>query len=164
MKLNIDSASSSVEFAIKNLFVSTVKGHFADVSGLLDLDHGQPEKSSIHAEIRTASVDTHDKKRNAHLRNADFFDVDTYPIAVFDSKHIKQINEQAYQVTGDLTLHGITKEVALDVKKLSAQNGNSKQTFEANTVLDRNEFGIKWGSIMIGRDANLKIIINAIPQ
>src|SRR5579885_1293192 len=106
----IDSTHSTVEFAVKHMMVTTVKGRFKDASGRIEVDDDHPLASKVSATIQTASIDTGQEQRDAHLRGADFFDAAQYPTINFTSKRIEQLGEDHYTVTGDLTLHGVIRE------------------------------------------------------
>ena len=114
----IDPAHTSAQFAIRHLMVSTVRGDFRKVSGKVNLDDQDVTKSTVDATIDVASIDTGIAKRDDHLRSPDFFDVAKHPTMTFKSKKIeKGSGDGNYKITGDLTLHGVTKEVVLDLKE-----------------------------------------------
>src|SRR5438105_11363750 len=111
---NIDPSHSAIAFAIRHMVVSKTRGRFTKWSGELQFDADQPRASSVQATIDPASIDTADAQRDAHLRSADFFDVEKFPTASFRSTKIEDLGGDHYRVIGDLTVHGVTKSVALD--------------------------------------------------
>src|SRR5438067_9255697 len=111
----IDSTHSHVSFAIRVLGVTTTKGCFNALRGQLHIDEQNPASSWVEAEVDAASIDTHNRLRDAHLRSAAFFAVRQYPTIVFESTHVELVSGQDYKVTGNLTLHGVTKPVTFDV-------------------------------------------------
>src|SRR5579883_981191 len=114
MSWTIDTSHSEVTFTVKHMMVSKVTGSFNVFKGSLEIDEEHPENSWVEAEAETASVDTRDERRDGHLRSADFFDAEKYPVITFKSKKIEKKGGSKYKVLGDLTLHGVTKEVVFD--------------------------------------------------
>lgn len=111
----IDAAHSQVVFAAKHMVVSTVRGHFDVIRGTLDFDEAHPENATIEAEADVASINTRENNRDAHLRSADFFDADKYPVITFKSTRVERAGDN-YKVTGDFTMHGVTRPVTFDVE------------------------------------------------
>ncbi|HTK10423.1 MAG TPA: YceI family protein [Ktedonobacteraceae bacterium] len=144
----IDTVHSQVSFAIRHMMVSTVRGRFPGVRGLLSLDESNLTASSIEAEVDTASVSTHNEQRDAHLRSADFFDADKYPTITFKSTKVEHVRDQDYKVTGDFTMHGITKSVVFDVE-YSGQStmAGLRVGLTAKTKINRKDFDLSYGSI-----------------
>src|SRR5258706_6012361 len=116
MSWEIDAIHSHVSFAVRHLMVSTVRGRFNRMRGQIHIDESQPANSWVEAEVDVATVDTQNEQRDAHLRTADFFEVDTYPTITFKSTKVEPVDGQEYRVTGDFTLHGVTKSVTFDVE------------------------------------------------
>lgn len=112
----IDPVHTTVQFAVRHMMVSNVRGTFGKVNGTLNLDEADPTKSTLEATIDATSIDTREPKRDTHLKSPDFLDVAKYPAITFKSKRATKVADGKYQVTGDLTLHGVTKEVVLDVE------------------------------------------------
>src|SRR5690348_16423175 len=147
----IDPAHSNVEFAVKHMMFTTVKGRFAGVDGQIELNENDLADSFVNVTIDATSVDTRDEKRNAHLRSADFFDVETHPTLTFKSTKVESKRDDDFKVTGDLTMHGVTKSVVLDVE----QTGRGKNPwgqevigFEAKTKINRKDFGLNWNAAL----------------
>jgi polyisoprenoid-binding protein YceI len=150
----IDSAHTSAQFAVRHLMVSTVRGTMGKTTGVVTLDETDPTKSSVEAVVDVAGIDTREPKRDEHLKGADFFDVGKYPTVNFKSKKVTKVSDSKFQVTGDLMMHGVTKEIVLDVEgsptPLKDPYGNTKLGGVATTKLNRKDFGIVWNSAMDG--------------
>lgn len=166
----IDPAHSNVEFAVKHMMFTTVKGRFAGVDGQIELNENDLADSFVNVTIDATTVDTRDEKRNAHLRSADFFDVETHPTLTFKSTKVESRGDDDFKVTGDLTMHGVTKPVVLDVE----QTGRGKNPwgqevigFEAKTKINRKDFGLNWnaalesGGVLVSDDVKISIDIEA---
>jgi polyisoprenoid-binding protein YceI len=148
----IDSAHSSADFSVKHLVISDVTGNFGKVEGTVTLDEKNLAKSSIDATIDASTIDTREPKRDAHLKSPDFFDVAQYPTITFKSTKVAKAGADKFKVTGDLTMHGVTKPVVLDVTSSSQTikdpYGNTKRGAKATTVVNRRDFGLKWDNRM----------------
>lgn len=146
---NIDGAHSTVGFKVRHLVVSTVSGKFGKFSGTIDFDAAKPEALKIDATIDATSIDTGNADRDGHLKSPDFFNVEQFPTLTFKSKKAVKKGGKL-KVTGDLTLHGVTKEVVLDVTGLGKQVtdpwGNTKIGAEGTTVIDRQDFKLNWSN------------------
>jgi polyisoprenoid-binding protein YceI len=143
----IDPAHSTVEFAVKHMMVTTVKGRFKQFSGRIEVNDENPLVSSVTATIQTASIDTGQEQRDAHLRSADFFDVAQYPTIAFTSKRIEQLGEDRYRLIGDLTLHSATREVPLEVTfegEVRDMQGKRRASYTLETSINRKDFGLNW--------------------
>jgi polyisoprenoid-binding protein YceI len=161
----IDPAHSTVEFSIKHMMVSTVKGQFEKVKGTVDLDEKDVTKSTVDVTIDLASVNTHEPKRDGHVKSPDFFDVAKYPTATFKSTKVQKTGKKL-KVTGDLTLHGVTKPVVLDVEGPSPASktpfGTTVRGVHATGKIDRKDFEIGWnkvldnGGVLVGNEVNLE--------
>jgi polyisoprenoid-binding protein YceI len=166
--LQIDPVHSSIEFKVKHLF-TFVLGRFTDVSGTVIVDADHPENASVEATISTKSISTANDKRDSDLRSADFFDQVKFPAITFKSKKVEKKTEDTADVTGDLTMHGVTKEVVLHVKFLgkgSNMGGGITTGWEATTSLKRSEFGLTWnkvieGTQVVGDDVDVTLQIAA---
>jgi polyisoprenoid-binding protein YceI len=165
----IDPAHTAVQFAVRHLMVSTVRGRFRKVQGTATVDDADPTKSSVTATIDAASIDTGNEKRDAHLRQPDFLDVEKHPTLTFTSKSVASAGANKWKVTGDLTLHGVTKQVVLDVEGSPAPTadpyGNVKLGGVATTTIKRSDYGISWnkaletGGVVVGDDVQITIDI-----
>jgi polyisoprenoid-binding protein YceI len=168
----IDMAHSSVEFAIKHMVFSTAKGRFNQFAGTINLDEGDLANSSVNVTIETASIDTRDEGRNGHLKSADFFDVEHYPTITFVSTGVAVRGDSEFDVTGDLTIHGVTKSVVLKAEKTGEGVnpwGVKVAGFAASTRINRKDFGLNWnaaleaGGVLVADDVKISIEIEANP-
>lgn len=142
-----DSTHSHVSFSIRVMLVSTTRGHFNAFRGHLHIDEQNPGNSWVEAEVDAASIDTHNKLRDAHLRSASFFAVKKYPTITFQSTNVEHVDGQHYKVTGNLTLHGVTKPITLDVEYRSQSKMMGVRTgLTAKAQIHRNEFGLGRGA------------------
>jgi polyisoprenoid-binding protein YceI len=157
----IDPAHSSAQFAVKHLAISTVRGAFTSVKGAIQLDDKDITKSTVDVTIDVNSVDTRVAARDKDLRSDHFFDVEHYPTITFKSKKVEQVAPGKLKVIGDLTIHGVTKEVALDVDGPSAPIkdpwGNQRVGINASSKITRQDFGITYGPGMIGDEVSITI-------
>lgn len=170
----IDPAHTSVQFAIRHMMVSNVRGEFGNVTGSVQGDEAKPTEAVVAVAIDPASINTRDKKRDDHLRGADFFDVAKHPAIIFKSKSIAPAGSGAFKVTGDLTLHGVTKEIVLDVTDVTPAItdpfGKTRAGAHATTKLNRKDFGINWsktmdnGGLVVGDEVTVTVDVEAIKQ
>jgi polyisoprenoid-binding protein YceI len=157
----IDPNHTAAQFAVKHLAVSTVRGAFMKVSGSAQYDPADPSKDSVEITIDASSVDTRVQMRDNDLRSPNFLDVQKYPTITFKSKQVKLAGAEKLQMVGDLTIHGVTKEVVLDVDGPSAPIkdpwGNARIGASASTKINRNDFGVKGLPGVVGDDINITI-------
>jgi polyisoprenoid-binding protein YceI len=158
----IDPNHSSAQFSVRHLGVSTVRGAFTKVSGSAQYDPADPSKTTLEATIDTTSVDTHVEMRDNDLRSPNFFEVQKYPTITFKSKHAKAAGEGKLQIIGDLTIHGVTKEVILDVDGPTApipnpMGGGQRIGASATTKINRKDFGVNGAPTMAGDDVTITI-------
>ena len=147
-----DKLHSTMGFQIRHLF-SKVPGKFADFAGQIQLDEANPEQSSVEVTIKTASVDTGVKMRDDDLRSPHFFDVKKFPEITYKSTAVKKTGENTFDVTGNLAMHGVTKEVVLKVELLGKGAGPKDSTvsgWDASTALKRSDFGLTWNQVIEG--------------
>jgi polyisoprenoid-binding protein YceI len=153
----LDPNHTSVQFAVRHMMVSTVRGTFDKVTGTVEEDPADLGKSKVEATIDAASVDTRVDKRDQHLRSAEFLDVARYPTIVFRSKRAEKLGDGRWKLVGDLTLHGVTKEVTLDVEgptpTIKDPMGNLRAGVHATTTIDRRDFGLVWNRVLEGGGA-----------
>lgn len=168
----IDGTHSNVGFSIRHL-VSKVNGEFTDYDGMIDFDPAKPEQAKIKATVKTTSIDTRNKKRDDHLRSPDFFDAKKYPKMEFVSKKVSKTGDNKYVMEGDLTLHGVTKPVKLDVEMLGQGKdfeGKERMGFSAKGTINRKDYGIVWntkldsGGVVLGDDVEININLEAVPK
>lgn len=170
----IDPDHSSIGFKVKHLMVANVKGSFDKHTGVVEIDDKDITKSRVEVSIDTASINTNVAKRDEHLRSADFFDVAKYPKMTFVSKKVAKAGKDKLKVTGDLTLHGVTKQVVLDVEPLSKESkdpwGNIRRGTTATTTIDRKDFGLTWnkgletGGVLVGDEVTITLEIEMIKK
>ena len=148
MSWKIDAIHSHVSFAVRHLMVSTVRGRFNRMRGQIHIDESQPANSWVEAEVDVATVDTQNDQRDAHLRTADFFEADTYPTITFKSTKVEAVSGQEYRVTGDFTMHGVTKSVTFDVEYGGQSHmGGPRAGLAATTKINRKDFGLSFGTL-----------------
>ena len=143
----IDPAHSQIGFSVKYMMLSNVRGHFTTFSGIVEADDAHPERSSIELTIDPSSISTNMPAREGHLRSGDFFDVENNPTVTFRSTRIQQIGEGRFNLVGDLTIRGITREVPVDVTYEGAikdAQGNERRAASATTQFNRKDFGVNW--------------------
>ena len=170
----IDPQHSSAQFAVRHLGLSTVRGAFSKLSGTLQLDDQDFTKSTIEVSIDVNTVDTREPDRDKELRSERFFDLARFPTMTFKSKKVEQVAPGKLRVTGDLTMHGTTKEVVLDVDGLTAPAkdpwGNQRIAASATTKINRQDYGVKWnakldnGCAVVGDDVNITIDVEMIQK
>jgi polyisoprenoid-binding protein YceI len=158
----IDPAHSNAQFTVRHLGISNVQGDFTKVAGSIQLNEQEVTKSSVTATVEMASVDTRNSDRDNDLKSANFFDVAKYPTMTFTSKSILRATDGKLQITGDLTLHGVTREVTFTVDgpsdAIKDPWGNARRGASAATKIHRSDFGItKYPSTMIGEDINITL-------
>jgi polyisoprenoid-binding protein YceI len=162
----IDPHHSQAGFAIRHMTLSTVRGAFSKVSGTIDYDPKKPDASKVNATIDISSIDTHEEKRDQHLKSPDFFDVEKYPTMTFKSTKVVAKGKDHLEVSGDLTLHGVTKPVTLEVDGPSAELKDpkgAKRGASATTKINRKDFGLIWnkqldnGGMMLGDDVDITL-------
>ena len=168
----IDPEHSNIGFKVRHLMVSNVKGSFGKHTGTVDINDKDITKSKVEVSIDTKSINTNVRKRDEHLRSADFFAVAKFPAMTFMSKKVTKAGNDKLKVTGDLTLHGVTKEVVLDVEGLSQESkdpwGNIRRGATASTKINRKDFGLVWnkaletGGVVVGDEITITLEIEMI--
>jgi polyisoprenoid-binding protein YceI len=162
----IDPAHSAANFSVKHMMVSTVRGTFGKMSGTVQLDPKDLTKTVVDATIEVASITTNNERRDNHLRSADFFDVEKFPTMTFKSKSVRVAGAGKLKVTGDLTIHGVTKEVTWDVDGPTPELNAGrviKRGASATTVIKRSEFGMVWnraieaGGVTVGDEVSITV-------
>lgn len=163
----IDPAHSGVHFSVRHLMLSNVRGTFSGVKGSVIYDPADPSATQVDATVDAATISTGDPKRDGHLKSPDFFDVAQYPVITFKSKRTEKTGDAEFKVTGDLTIHGATREVTLRVEDVSPEGkdpwGGTRIGATAKTKLDRQQFGITWnspletGGVVIGDEVKLEL-------
>ena len=150
----LDPTHSSVEFAVKHMMFTTVRGRFKDVKGTIEADETNPNGSVVNVEIGAASIDTGSADRDAHLRSADFLDVENHPTITFHSKRVEGAAKKEgdrFKMTGDLTIRGTTMEVTLDCQYEGTGKdpwGGTRSGARATATIDRRDWGLKWNQAL----------------
>lgn len=169
----IDPSHAEIGFAVRHLMIATVRGRFGAVSGTVIVDETNPEKSKVDVTVDVASVDTRQEMRDNHLRSPDFFDVANHPTMHFVSKRIEGGIHGDFHVVGDLTIRGVTREVALTANLEGRTRdpwGNERAGFNASGKINRHDFGLTWnqalesGGVMVGDDVKLTIDVELVHQ
>jgi polyisoprenoid-binding protein YceI len=169
---NIDPVHSIAEFKVKHMMISNVKGQFPKVTGKLTLDESYLGKSQVEATIEAASIETRDPQRDAHLKSADFLDVEKFPALSFKSTGIRQIRDGELAVEGSLTIHGVTRKVVFSVEGPTPPAkdpwGNTRVAVSATTKINRKDFGLTWntaletGGILVGDEVTITLDIQFV--
>jgi polyisoprenoid-binding protein YceI len=170
----IDPAHTNVEFSVRHMMISNVKGQFQKTSGTITINGNDPTSAKIDATIDATSINTRVDKRDAHLKSPAFLDVDKFPTITFKTTKVEAAGPGKWKVTGDLTLHGVTKPVVLDVEgtgtPITDPMGNTRAGASATTKIDRKDFGLVWnqpletGGVMVGDDVAISIDVEAIKK
>ena len=168
----IDPAHSSAQFSIRHMMISNVRGSFGSVTGAIQFDTDHPADSSVDAVIDAKTISTQDAKRDEHLKSPDFLHVEQHPTITFKSTKVAQSSKDEWKVTGNLTIHGITKEVVLDVEGPTPESkdpyGNTRIGASAKTRIKRTDFDVKFnaaletGGVLVGDDVKIELEISAI--
>jgi polyisoprenoid-binding protein YceI len=170
----IDPAHSSVQFAVRHMMVSNVRGEFTKVSGLVQIDSDDITRSSVHVVIDATSISTRDEQRDQHLRSPDFLDVANFPTIEFQSTGVARDSKGALKVVGNLTIRGVTREVVLGVEdsggELRDPWGNTKRGATATTRLNRKDYGLQWnvaletGGLLVGDEVRIDIDVELLKK
>jgi polyisoprenoid-binding protein YceI len=170
-KWGFDKAHSKIQFDVAHMVISEVSGQFQEYEGTVVTSKDDFSDARIDFSIDVKSIDTDSEDRDKHLRSTDFFDVGKYPKITFSSNEMKKMGDNLYQLSGDLTLHGVTKKVILDVKyggTIKDSYGNVKAGFKITGVIDRTDYGLKYNSVMdtggmlIGEDVTITCKVELI--
>lgn len=170
----VDPSHTSVTFEIRHLF-TTVRGNFRKFEGKIAFDPADPSKTKVEGTIDAASIDTNVEKRDAHLRGKDFFDVEKYPQITFASTKVISVDDKTKsgKLEGNLTMHGVTRPVVLDVAFLGEGKdpwGNTRAGFHAGTTINRKDFGLSWnetletGSLLVGEEVKISLDVEGLRQ
>jgi polyisoprenoid-binding protein YceI len=169
---NIDPIHSTAEFKVRHMMVSNVKGYFTGLSGTLTLDAGDVTKSSVEASIDATTISTRDPQRDAHLKSADFFDVEKFPVLTFKSNRVTKTSDGELAVAGVISIHGVARNVVFEVEEPSAvakdPYGNTRIGISATTRINRKDFGLIWngaletGGVLIGDEVTITLDVEFI--
>ena len=168
---NFDNAHSNVDFVIRHMMVTNVRGTFGAFDGTLTFDPANPAAAAVDVTIQVDSINTGVADRDAHLKSPDFFDAATYPTITFKSTHVEATGDNTAKVTGDLTIRDVTKPLTLDVEFLGQANspfGDVRGGFEATGKINREDFGLTWnqaletGGFLVGKDVKIQLAVEVI--
>ena len=168
----IDPAHSHVEFAVKHMMITTVRGRFSEVTGDIHLDESRFTASKVDIVVNVSSIDTREPQRDTHLRSADFFDVEKFPTLTFRSTNVDGTLDE-FRLTGDLTIHGVTRPITLDVTFEGEGKdpwGGTRASFSAHGKFDRRDFGLTWnvaletGGILVSNEVKINIEAQVVLQ
>jgi polyisoprenoid-binding protein YceI len=168
---NIDATHSTVGFSIRHMVFSKVRGRFSKHTGAIQIDDRDLSKSWVEVAIDAASIDTGTAQRDTHLRSADFFDVERFPMLRFRSTRVEDIGEGRLRVIGDLTIRDVTREIALDVESAGRGIdpwGNERIGFVAKAAINRKDFGLTWnqlleaGGVLVGERVDIELDVQAV--
>ena len=176
MSWKIDPAHSQVQFTVRHMMISNVRGRFENFTGTVEFDEQDPTHSKVEVQIEAASINTKEPNRDTHLKSPDFFNAAEYPYLTFTSKRVKKVDVTHGQIIGDLTIRGLTKEVVLDVEysgQAKSPYGTISAGFSAQTKINRKDWGLNWnvaletGGWLVGDevriDLELEIVKQAVP-
>jgi polyisoprenoid-binding protein YceI len=167
----IDPVHSQIEFSVKHLMITTVKGRFTGVVGTVQIDDANPANSSVDVRIDVNTIDTREAQRDAHLRSADFLDAEKFPQLTFTSTRIAERKGDAFKLVGNLTIHGVTREVVLDVTDEGRGKdpwGGERAGFSATTKINRKDYGLTWnqaletGGVLVGDEVKIHLELQLV--
>ena len=173
MSWKIDTAHTRVAFSVRHMMIANVHGQFGNVTGTVEFDQDRPAQAKVDVTIDAASIDTGDPNRDAHLRSADFFNVEQYPVLAFKSRRAERIDDTSGRLIGDLTIRGVTKEVVLDVEyngEATSPYGTTSAGFSARTKINRRDWGLNWnvaleaGGVLVGETIKITLEVELIKQ
>ena len=168
----LDPAHSVAEFKVRHMMIANVKGQFTAITGAMTLDPNDVTRSRIEASADAASINTRDAQRDGHLKSPDFFDVEKYPNLTFASTRVQREDEGQLKVIGDLTIHGVTREVTFDVDGPTPPHkdpwGNTRIGVTAAAKINRRDFGLNWntaleaGGVLVGEEVTITVVLELV--
>jgi len=173
MSWSIDSAHSAVQFAVRHMMISTVRGQFDRFSGTVDFDEANPAATTVDVAIDASSINTRQGDRDTHLRSADFLNAAEYPTLTFKSQRVEVIDDNHARLIGDLTIRGLTRPATLDVTYLGQAKspwGATSAGFTASTAINRKDWGLTWnqaletGGVLVGDEIKIDIDLELVKQ
>ncbi len=169
----IDASHSQVEFAVRHLMISTVRGRFAGVKGTVVTDDHDPAAAQVDVAIDVNTIDTHEAQRDTHLKSADFFDAERFPVLTFKSTRVTDVKGDSFKLAGNLTMHGVTREVTLEVTSEGRGKdpwGGDRAGYSATTKIKRSDYGLTWnqvleaGGIAVGDEIKISLDLELVKQ
>ena len=173
MTWQLDKAHSSINFSVRHMMISTVRGRFEEFDGTFDINEAAPAQSKIEVKIWAASINTKEPQRDGHLRSPDFFDAEKYPTITFKSTRVEKSDDRRARLIGDLTIKDVTKQVALDVEyagQTKSPWGTINAGFTASTNINRKDWGLTWnqvletGGVLVGDEITINIELELVKQ
>src|SRR5574341_280437 len=173
MSWKIDPAHSQVQFTVRHMMISNVRGRFENFTGTVEFDEQNPARSLVDVQIEAASINTREPSRDAHLRSPDFLNADSYPYLRFKSKRVQKLDAAHGRIVGDLTIRDITREVALDVEyagQARSPYGTVSAGFSAQAKINRKDWGLNWnvaletGGWLVGEEVTINIELEIVKQ
>lgn len=173
MTWQIDASHSTVQFSVRHMMISRVRGRFESFSGTVEFDEQEPTNSAVTVQIDAASINTQDAKRDGHLTSPDFLDVAQFPHLTFTSKRVEKIDDSHGRIIGDLTIHGVTNEAVLEVEyagQAKSPWGTTSAGFSAETKINRKDWGLTWnvpletGGVLVGEEVTIAIELEIVKQ
>lgn len=173
MSWQIDPAHSHVEFSVRHMMISNVRGRFERFTGAVEFDEADPLRSSVEVQIDAGSINTREPQRDTHLKSADFLDVEHFPHIHFKSKRVENIDDRHGRIVSDLTIRDVTREVVLDVEyagQAKSPWGSISAGFSAATRLNRKDWGLQWnqlletGGVLVGDEMKIDIEVELVKQ
>lgn len=171
MSWTIDGSHTQIQFSVRHLMIAKVRGSFEKFSGSVQLDEKHPENTTVEVSVETASINTREPQRDAHLRSADFFNSEVFPVMTFKSKRVELVDAAAARLVGDLTIRGVTKEITLNVEflgKAASPWGTTSAGFTANAKIDRTDWGLTWnrgletGGVLVGNEIEIAVDLELV--
>ncbi|HQF63078.1 MAG TPA: YceI family protein [Anaerolineaceae bacterium] len=173
MSWQIDTAHSQIQFTVRHLMISKVRGSFEKFSGMVALDESAPANTTVDVQIETGSVNTREPQRDGHLRSPDFFNSEAFPLMTFKSKRVDVVDGHHAKLIGDLTIRDVTREVTLDVEYLGQAKspwGTTSAGFTATTKINRKDWNLTWnqaletGGVLVGEEVEISIELELVKQ
>jgi polyisoprenoid-binding protein YceI len=173
MAWQIDPAHSEINFTVRHMMISNVRGRFEKFSGTVDFNEADPARSSVDVQIEAASINTKEAQRDGHLRSADFLDAENYPYLTFKSKNVVKTSENTGRIMGDLTIRGVTREAVLEVDyagQAKSPWGTTSAGFSATTSINRKDWNLTWnqaletGGVLVGDQIKIAIEVEVVKQ
>jgi polyisoprenoid-binding protein YceI len=169
----IDPAHSLVEFSVKHMMIATVRGRFTEFAGSLAIDPTDESTARLDVTMAAASIDTGVPQRDAHLRSADFFDAEQFPVLTYRSRRVERLDDDLYQIVGDLTIRGVTREVVLRAEEtgtVALPDGGKLAGFSASARISRRDFGLTWnqaletGGVLVGDEVKITLEVELVRE
>lgn len=173
MAWQIDTAHSQVEFSVRHMMISNVRGRFETLTGTVEFDEVDPARSTVDVQIEAASINTRDPRRDGHLKSPDFFDAEKYPYLTFKSTRVEPTSKTTGKIVGDLTIRDVSHEVVLDVEYSGLAKspwGTTSAGFSAETKISRKDWGLNWnqaletGGVLVGDEIKVAIELEIVKQ